>query len=471
MAENPTPQVPPFDPDQPHHATPKLRPTVQGMPVQGRTPDGQTQVMLALGDRAQLADRQVVTSPLAQFMLPHMDGANTVPTIAEKSVQMAQQQPNVPDEAIGHITEANVQALVAQLDHAGLIEGPTFDALVEKMRRAFDESDTLPPASTAAIADALVEQAVGKEEATDEKKAELGPDRLREAMDEWMNKAVENAEHPAFDTLPKVIFAPHLDYWRGWLNYASVYARLRVVDRPARVVVLGTNHFGRGTGVVGCDKGYESPLGVSPFDKPFADLLAQHLGDDDTAKLYNEKYDHEREHSIELHIPWVQHVFGADESGAYPPVFAALVHDPARNNGEAYDAHGLGLQPFVDALKAAINDAPGKTLIVSSCDLSHVGRSFGDQQPLMGDEEPAKAFRDKVIGHDREMLELVKQAKSSELIASMAWQQNPTRWCSVGNMVAAMLATDAESVEVYNHAAAADPQGHAMVSSFAGAVV
>ena len=57
--------------------------------------------------------------------------------------------------------------------------------------------------------------------------------------------------------------------------------------------------------------------------------------------------------------------------------------------------------------------------------------------------------------------------KAEELVASMAWQQNPTRWCSTGNIVAAMLATRPTNVTLLNYAAAMDQQGLGMVSSAA----
>ena len=69
------------------------------------------------------------------------------------------------------------------------------------------------------------------------------------------------------------------------------------------------------------------------------------------------------------------------------------------------------------------------------------------------------------------MLELVKEAKAEELVASMAWQQNPTRWCSVGNIVAAMKITGATSVDIVNYTMATDQQGIACISSCAAVIV
>ncbi len=468
--QNPSQPVPPFDASQAHHAKPRLRQTVQGTPMPGQAPNGQQVVMLALGDRAQIAERQVVTNPLAQFYLPHMSGELPIEEVAARAKHAASLQDGVPQEAVDLLTVDNAQALVAQLDNAGLLEGPIFQALVDKLRTDFDNSDTLPPGSTAAIADALVQQSKGEgEEATDQEKAEKGPELLRAQFDSWIDQALEPVEDPAFNTLPKAIIAPHLDYFRGWPNYAHTYGRLRVVDRPTRIIILGTNHFGQGTGVVGCDKGYESPLGTCEYDQDFARVLKTKLGDDGAEKLFANRYDHEREHSIELHIPWIQHVFTGDDGNA-PKVFAALIHDPSQANGASYDGQGLDLQPFVDALKDTIAESDGTTLIVSSADLSHVGRSFGDQQSLVGEDEAATQAREKVLQHDREMLELVSKAKASELVASIAWQQNPTRWCSVGNMVATMLATDAQAVRILNHTATADQQSVAMITSCAAVI-
>ena len=121
----------------------------------------------------------------------------------------------------------------------------------------------------------------------------------------------------------------------------------------------------------------------------------------------------------------------------------------------------------MEALKAAIGTLPGPTLIVSSADLSHVGPAFGDQQALLGEDQQVVQFRSGVVKHDQEMLGLVQQNKPSELIAAMAWQQNPTRWCSTGSLAAALMAAEPSEVELIDYAAAIDAQGMAMVSSAA----
>jgi len=444
---------PTFDPDDPHQQRPRLRP-IRGFPAQHND-----QQYLALADAQQISDRVVFTTPAAQAVLPHFTGEQDLDAVVA---------------AVGQgLTRPWLEDFVAQLEGAGLIEGKTFSAMLDEMKTEFDSKDVLPPGPTIAIAEAIIQQEnTGEEDLSDEQKAERAPTVLRAQFDRWIDEALKDADDPSVDTLPAAIVAPHLDYGRGWLNFANTYGRLRVVDKPDRVVVLGTNHFGFGTGVVGCDKGYETPLGVMPLDSAFKETLCAALGDESSQRLFEHRYDHEREHSIELQIPWIQHVFGASENGAPIPLFAALIHDPSRNAGESYDEKGLGLLPFVEALRTAIADSPGRTLIIASVDLSHVGPQFGDTVKIADlEDEEAKAFREKVLQHDREMIQLVLDRKPEELVASMAWMQNPTRWCSVGALVATLKAVEPESVRLFNYAAAVDGQGAGMVSSCAMAMV
>lgn len=441
---------PVFNTGAPHHNRPKIRP-VRGFPAQQ---DGQT--FLGIADARQISQHMVFTAPAFQAVIPHLNGEKDIDGIVA---------------AVGHgLNRPILEQFVARLDQAGLLEGPTFQAMLADMRKQFDQSDLLPPAASVAFAEAMVQQELGETPATEAQKAELGPQKLRAAFDQWMKQVLDPVPDPSFDQLPRAIFAPHIDYWRGWMNYASVYGRMRVVDRPDRVIILGTNHFGMGTGVVGCDKGYESPLGICRLDSAFVESLKASLGSQNATRLFADRYDHEREHSVELQIPWIQHIFGADDKGEYPKVFGALIHDPTANNGESFDGNGLALDPFVTALRTTIEKTGGKTLIISSVDLSHVGASFGDETPIVGEAPEAAAFRERVLGHDRDMLNLLAQGKTDEVLTAMTWQQNPTRWCSLGAITATMRTTQAQNIRMLQYMAATDPQGTAMVSSFAAAI-
>ncbi len=442
------PTQPTFDASSEHHQKPKLRP-IRGFVAPAQGADGQQVQMLGLADAKQISPKVVFTQPAMQGILPMLNGENTLDDIVTQ---------------VGRgLNREILEPFIAQLHDAGLIEGKVFDEMWDKMKADFDSTAILPPAQTAAMADGIVEQEMQKEHgraATDEEKDELGGQKLREQMTVMMNQALEQAEDPSFDSLPKAIVAPYVPYAQGFQMYGAVYGRLRVTDKPARIVVLGTNHFGDSTGVVACDKGFKTPIGTSPSDSEMVELMRNSLGE----QLFASRYDHEREHSIELQAAWLQHVFGDDE-GNSPPIFAALVHDPVVNNGESYDGQGVALEPFVEALKSAIASLPGPTLVVGSIELSHVGPSYGDQTQLAGNTPEADANRKKVVDHDQTLLKLVTGNKPEELVSSLAWQQNPTRWSSTGALVATMQAAQPGEVRLLAYGGTMDPQGAAMISS------
>jgi predicted class III extradiol MEMO1 family dioxygenase len=407
--------------------------------------------MLGLVDARQVSEKMLVVPPAAQMVMPLLDGNNSLDDIVSK---------------VGRgLTPDILRDMVVQLDEAALLFGPNFDALMARTQEEFDAADTLPPASTAQFTESIARQSLG-DGATEEQIEAEGARKLREFFDQWMAKSLENVAKPSFDSLPKAVVTPHLDYGRGWMNYAHVYGRLRVCDRPARVVILGTNHFGFGTGVVGCNKGFTTALGTCNADTQLVSILQKSLGN----SLFEHRTDHEREHSIELQVPWIQHVFGKDERGEYPRVFGALVHDPAVNNGASYDGSGVDIESFVKALKAAMRELPGPTLIIASADLSHVGPAFGDKQALSGESEEVVKFRNSVIQHDSTCLQMILQNKPSDLIGAMAWQQNPTRWCSTGNLVATLMLVEPSKVEMLNYGLSMDQQGTTLVSSTAMAM-
>ena len=318
------PPAPKFDPKAAHQCKPKLR-AVRAFPA-----NVQGQQAMGLADARQISDRMVVTSPAFQAVLPLMDGTRSVDEIVTQTGR--------------GLTREILEPLVAQLDDAGLLFGPVFDRIQAKMKAEFDSAPTLPPAATAQFADSLLEQALGDgyKELNDMERSLRGAEKLREFFDQCIAQSLENADSPTLPGLPKVIIAPHLDYSRGWLNYGHAYGRLRNLEKPARIVILGTNHFGEGTGVVGCDKGYESPLGTCPVDEELVAMLRGSLGE----TLFKNRFDHEREHSIELHIPWIQHIFGMGADS--PRVFAALIHEEGRAG--IMVTHDFRMMRFVDRM-------------------------------------------------------------------------------------------------------------------------
>ncbi len=107
--------------------------------------------------------------------------------------------------------------------------------------------------------------------------------------------------------LPKAIIAPHAGYIYSGPIAASIYARLQQGrGKISRVVLLGPSHR---VGFRGCALSsavlFATPLGQIPVDQDTAAALA------DLPFVSKMDRAHDQEHSLEVHLPFLQEVLGA----------------------------------------------------------------------------------------------------------------------------------------------------------------
>lgn len=387
-----------------HVQKPHLRP-IQPLPFQK---DGQT--LIALRDPMMLSKETVVIPPQALKALQTFRGELTVEELAE--------QHSAPIEQLSKLAQG--------LDRVGLLWGPTFERLESECKQRVADAGAFP---------ATVSTTLGNDEA-----------ECRSKIESYLDQT----EDPELDATVVGLVAPHLDYERGWPNFAAAYYALRDMDPPDRVVILGTSHFGIGDGVVGTEFGFRSPMGLCPADETVTGFLAQHLG----RPYLVDQLDHLPEHSVELHLPWVQYFFGN------VPIVAALIPDPLQPM-IAEDDERTTTEQFLEALRAALKDAGGRTFFIASSDLSHVGPQFGEPRPV--DEQR----RFDVERHDRDMLSKFLAGDPEEFISALKWNKNPTRWCSIGNMAALLELAGPQALELIDYRQACDERGHMLVSSAA----
>ena len=310
----------------------------------------------------------------------------------EKSLDELAQDTGAPKEFL-------VQ-LVAVLDEAGLLWGPNLEHLEREAMARVTAANAFPlGASTAAGEDPVAASAV---------------------IAEFLSKA----DAPALDGELLGIVAPHLDYARGGATYAAAYKSFGAGAKADRIVILGTNHFGAGDGIVMSRFGFQTPFGIFNADLPVIEALAASLG----TRLFKDEIDHLGEHSIQIQLPWIHQIFGN------VPIVAALVPNPCVPM-LADDGARVSFDEFVPALRAALEGAPGRTLVIASADLSHVGPQFGDETPI-GSE-----IRKQVETYDRSLLAVFLEGDDELFIKKVVHDQNHQRWCSVGNMSAAKLVT------------------------------
>ncbi len=100
----------------------------------------------------------------------------------------------------------------------------------------------------------------------------------------------------------KGIIVPHAGYTFSGRVAAEVYDAISKVNKK-RFVILGVDHFRAGS-IATSNQDWKTPLGDAKVDREFVKKITK-----EQAIIVNEKA-MEREHSIEVQLPFLQHVFG-----------------------------------------------------------------------------------------------------------------------------------------------------------------
>ncbi|MBT4767048.1 MAG: AmmeMemoRadiSam system protein B, partial [Phycisphaerae bacterium] len=259
----------------------------------------------------------------------------------------------------------------------------------------------------------------------------------------WMDAC----EDPEVEFDVAGIFSPRMDYQPVNEIYAGVYHTLRG-EPIERVLVLGNNQFGFGEGVVGTTLGVQSPLGRLEPDTAFIEALSARLGDSYLA----DALDHIADFGIEMQVPWIQHCIGS------PRIIPVLIPDPLATPSS--DEPLVTTSDFVAAVRAVIAESPGRTLIIGTGDLSHIGPQFGEPRPI---DEQRQFEADRA---DRELLAAFTKGESEAFVSTVKWNNNANRWSGIGVMACLLDIIEPSVVELidyYQHPL--DEQGNAMVAS------
>lgn len=143
--------------------------------------------------------------------------------------------------------------------------------------------------------------------------------------------------------------APHAGYMYSGRVAGAVYRRL-----PARscFLILGPNHFGRGCEPLALtpDTHWRTPLGDAPVNDTLAGIIQGYC-----PALAEDAVAHEREHSIEAQIPFLQRRM---TDFNFVPIAVGVA------DFETLAALGQGIA-------RALGEFPDPVLIVASSDMSH----------------------------------------------------------------------------------------------------
>lgn len=146
--------------------------------------------------------------------------------------------------------------------------------------------------------------------------------------------------------------APHAGYVYSGPIAAWTYSALAGYGVPDALIIIGPNHYGVGAPIATMRSGvWETPLGRVEIDGELAGILMSKY-----KELEDDVYAHSREHSIEVQLPFVQHLFGEGPK-IVPVTMWRQTLSASRELGRA--------------IAAAIRDYGRRVYVIASSDFNH----------------------------------------------------------------------------------------------------
>jgi AmmeMemoRadiSam system protein B len=171
----------------------------------------------------------------------------------------------------------------------------------------------------------------------------LGPGRLPAQGKEDLTSAL------------KACVCPHAGYAYSGPVAAHSYLDVSELRKPELVVIVGPNHYGLGSGVATYGEGeWETPLGKVTVDQGASKRIIGLTGFVDI-----DPEAHRKEHSIEVQLPFLQHLYGG--SFSFLPISLAFQ--------EKSIARDLG-KGLAELLKEAA-EVDASAVLIASSDLTH----------------------------------------------------------------------------------------------------
>jgi MEMO1 family protein len=325
---------------------------------------------------------------------------------------------------------AQLLEILQVLDQALLLESPRFAAHQAEIVRAFCEASARP-ARLAGLS--------YPEDAAE----------LREHLASFFEAAEGPREAPPSLEAPHLtgLVVPHIDYSRGGTCYAWGYRELAGALPVDNWVILGTVHAPIDQPFALTRKAFETPLGTLETDQELLDRLLARVG----RRYLEDEIAHRGEHSIELQTVFLRHLLPPDRPVRILPILCGSLHRYVEE--ETSPAEAAELTDFLEDLRRTLAQSGGRTVVLASADLAHVGPQFDDPRPVtrwqLRDGEAA----------DRRMLAPVEAGDAEGFFQAVALGGNPRRVCGLPPIYAMLRVLEGAKGRLLRYGQWPDPDG------------
>jgi AmmeMemoRadiSam system protein B len=380
-------------------------------------------MMIGIKDPTGISPAVIFVPPEAFFLISLMDGTNSL-----RDLQAAYMR-----KYGTLLLSEQIEGLIEQLNSYYLLETSYFQDHLRQIREAFKNSQT-------------------REAAFAGKGYDGDPGQLTAQL--W--KYFIDGDGPGLPEEAdekkelKGIVAPHIDFARGGACYAHAYKALGESTGADLYIILGTCHTPMQHPFAFTTKSFETPLGTAEVAKDAVEVVAGEFPFDP----FFDEFSHRNEHAIEFQVVFLQHLLGKKPLKIFP-ILCNSFHQMIQK----------GISPMQDPLyKDAISVLAqrckeiGKTCLVASADLAHVGPQFGHSEAITPGVLAA------VEAKDLEMLHYGEKLQEEEFYQFILREKDRRNICGLPPLYAFFNLIDAEHGELLKYQQWADAGGQGAVT-------
>ena len=231
----------------------------------------------------------------------------------------------------------------------------------------------------------------------------------RAACQKQLRECLQDTGMSKVSDLIRAGVVPHAGWTYSGPAAAKVYAAIGAQGTPETVVLFGAVHsWGVGESSVYASGSWRTPLGKVEIDE----ALATAVLDVSDGLIVDRPQAHDGEHSIEVQLPFLRHLF--------PSTLILPIAVPP-----SVDSHTIG------KLVARVARSMGRQApAIASSDLTHYGPRYG-----MAPGGTGQLGIDWAKANDRRLLDLVVQMRADEVVTEATAHHNA---CGAGAIAAAM---------------------------------
>jgi len=247
------------------------------------------------------------------------------------------------------------------------------------------------------------------------------PGALRRQLDGYMTAPDGPGGTPPSPSAASLagLVVPHIDFARGGPCYAWGYRELEGAPPADRFLILGTVHAPITQAFSLTRKDFETPLGTVEADQEFMDRLLSAAGNG----YLDDELAHRGEHSIEFQTVFLRHHTPPARPVRIVPVLCGSLHRFVEDRRSPREEREV--EAFVAALRETMAILGGRTVVMASADLAHVGPQFGDPHQITPGQ-----LRE-VADADREMLEPVEAGDAEAFFRAVVRDEDRRRICGL----------------------------------------